>query len=136
MGTPILRGREFNDGDRECAPGVAVVSEILAEALWPGEDPLGKRLSFEGRGGPFLEAVGVKHDVKYHYLGDAPRPYVYRPALQSYEPAMTLGLRMAGEPHAFFATVREQVRALDPRLPVADARRAVRLVAGALSAQR
>ncbi|HEV3469188.1 MAG TPA: ABC transporter permease [Pyrinomonadaceae bacterium] len=122
MGTPLLRGREFAEADRAGAPGVAVVSEALADALWPGQDALGKRLSFEGTRGPFLEVVGVARDVKYRSLGDAARPYLYLPVLQSYEPRMTLVVRTEGEPQALAGAVREQVRALDANLPVADVR--------------
>jgi predicted permease len=122
MGAPLLRGREFTDADREGAPGVAVVNEALAEALWPGQDPLGKRLSFEGPRGPFLEVVGVASDIKYRTLGDRARPYFYRPVFQAYEPGMTLVVRTAGEPGALAGAVREQVRALDRNLPVANVR--------------
>jgi predicted permease len=120
MGTPLVRGRDFTDADRDGAPGVVVLNETLAETLWPGEDPLGKRVSFEGAEGPFLEVVGVARDGKYRSLGDRPRPYIYRPLFQSYEPTMTLVVRTAGDPLSVAGAVREQLRALDPNLPVAD----------------
>jgi predicted permease len=122
MGTQLVRGRDFTEADREGAPGVAVVNETLAAMLWPGEDALGKRVSFEGAGGPFLEVVGVARDGKYRSLGDRARPYIYRPLMQSYEPRMTLVVRTAGDPRALAGPVREQLRALDPNLPVADVR--------------
>jgi predicted permease len=122
MGTQLIRGRDFREADREGAPGVAVVNETLAAMLWPGEDPLGKRVSFEGAGGPFLEVVGVARDGKYRSLGDRARPYIYRPLMQSYEPRMTLVVRTSGDPRALAGAVREQLRALDQNLPVADVR--------------
>ena len=122
MGTQLVRGRDFNEADREGAPGVAVVNETLAAMLWPGEDPLGKRVSFEGAGGPFLEVVGVARDGKYRSLGDRSRPYIYRPVMQSYEPRMTLVVRTSADPRALTGAVREQLRALDQNLPVADVR--------------
>jgi predicted permease len=120
LGTPLLRGREFTDADREGSTRVAVVNESLAETLWPGEDPLGKRVSFEGAAGPFLEVVGVARDVKYRSLGDRARPYIYQPVLQTYEPKMTLVVRTAGDPRSLAGTVREQIHALDANVPVAD----------------
>jgi predicted permease len=120
MGTQLMRGRDFTEADREGAPAVAVVNETLAQMLWPGEDPLGKRLSFEGPQGPFLEVVGVARDGKYRSLGDRPRPYFYQPLFQSYEPKMTLVVRTSGDPLSVAGAVREQLRALDPNLPVAD----------------
>ncbi|HVF43829.1 MAG TPA: ABC transporter permease, partial [Pyrinomonadaceae bacterium] len=122
IGTRLVRGRDFNDADREGAPKVAVVNETLAALLWPGEDALGKRLSFEGARGPFLEVVGVARDGKYRSLGDRPRPYVYTPLFQSYQPRMTLVVRTSGEPTALAGAVRGQLRALDPNLPVAEVR--------------
>ena len=122
MGTRLVRGRDFTEADRKGSPGVAVVNETLASMLWPGEDPVGKRVSFEGAGGPFLEVVGVARDGKYRSLGDRSRPYVYRPVMQSYEPRMTLVVRTAADPRALTGAVREQLRALDQNLPVADVR--------------
>jgi predicted permease len=122
MGTQLVRGRDFTEADRDGAPGVAVVNETLAALLWPGEDPLGKRVSFEGAGGPYLEVVGVSRDGKYRSLGDRARPYIYRPVMQSYEPHMTLVVRMASDPRASAGAVREQLRALDQNLPIADVR--------------
>jgi predicted permease len=120
MGTPLLRGREFTEADRKGAPGTVVVNETLAARLWPGEDALGKRISLTGPVGPFLEVVGVARDSKYGSLADVPRPYVYQPLLQSYDPNMTLVVRTTGEPRAITPVVREQIRALDANLPIAD----------------
>jgi predicted permease len=122
MGTALVRGRDFTDADRMGAPGVAVVNETLAARLWPGEDALGKRLSFDGPEGPFLEVVGVARDGKYRSLGDRARPYFYRPLMQTYDPRMTLVVRTTGEPSALAGAVREQLRALEPNLPVAEVR--------------
>jgi predicted permease len=120
METPLVRGREFTEADRKGAPGIVVLNETLAAMLWPGQDALGKRVSLEGPKGPFLEVVGVARDSKYRSLGETPRPYVYHPVLQSYDPKMTLVVRTKGEPQSVAGAVREQIRALDPNLPVAD----------------
>ena len=105
---------------RKGAPEVVVINETLAAMLWPHQDALGKRLSLAGPEGPFLEVVGVARDGKYRSLGETPQPYVYQPVLQSYDPKMTLVVRTAGEPQALTPAVREQIRALDAKLPVAD----------------
>jgi putative ABC transport system permease protein len=120
METPLLRGRDFADTDRQGAPGVVVLNETLAARLWPGEEPLGKRVSVSGPAGPFLEVVGVVRDGKYRSLGETPHPYIYQPLLQSYDPKMTLVVRTKGEPESVATAVREQIRALEPNLPVAD----------------
>jgi len=120
METPLVRGREFTEADRKGAPGIVVLNETLAAMLWPGEDAVGKRVSVEGPKGPFLEVVGVARDSKYRSLGEPPRPYVYQPVLQSYDPKMTLVVRTTGGPQSVAGAVREQIRALDPNLPIAD----------------
>jgi predicted permease len=120
METPLMRGREFTEADRKGAPGMVVLNETLAAMLWPGEDALGKRVSLEGPKGPFLEVVGVARDSKYRSLGESPRPYVYHPVLQSYDPKMTLVVRTKGEPQSVAGAVREQIRALDSNLAVAN----------------
>jgi predicted permease len=113
MGTPLLRGREFTEADRDGAPGTAVLNGTLAARLWPNEDALGKRVSITGPDGPFLEIVGVVRDSKYRTLAEPSRPYVYLPLQQSYDPKMTLVVRMTGEPQAITPIVREQIRALN-----------------------
>jgi predicted permease len=120
METPLVRGRDFADTDRKGAPGVVVLNETLAATLWPGEDALGKRVSVTGPKGPFLEVVGVARAGKYRSLGETPHPYIYQPLLQSYDPKMTLVVRTKGEPQSVAVAVREQIRALDVNLPVAD----------------
>jgi predicted permease len=120
METPLLRGRDFTEADRKAAPGVVVLNETLAGTLWPGQDALGKRVSVSGPEGPFLEVVGIARDGKYRSLGESPHPYAYQPVLQSYDPKMTLVVRTTGEPQSVAGAVREQIRALDPNLPVAD----------------
>jgi predicted permease len=120
MGAPLLRGREFTDADREGSTRVAVINESLADVLWPGEEALGKRVSFEGSAGPFLEVVGVARDVKYRSLGERQHPYIYQPVLQSYEPKMTLVVRTSGDPRSLAGAVRAQIHALDANIPVTD----------------
>jgi predicted permease len=120
METPLVRGRDFTEDDRKGAPQVVVLNETLANELWPGADALGKRVSVSGPEGPFLEVVGIARDGKYRSLGETPHPYIYQPLLQSYDPMMTLVVRTTGEPQSVAGAVREQIRALDAKVPVAD----------------
>ena len=122
MDITLVRGREFNAQDREGAPGVVVINETLARRLWPNEDPLGKRVSLEGAEGPFAEVVGIARDGKYASLGERARPFVYQPLLQSYASKMTLVVRTQGDPRALAEGVRNEVRALDANLAIADAK--------------
>src|SRR5262249_42934940 len=80
MGTQLIRGREFQTGDRSEHPMVAIVNETLVQRLFSGQDPLGKRLVMgQGPDRELLEVIGVVRDSKYFSLGEEPSPLVYQP---------------------------------------------------------
>jgi predicted permease len=125
LGLPMLGGRDFSLV--ELAPGsepVAIIDDLLAERLWPGESALGRLIQFRDAEGPAaaqpMRVVGIVPAVK-HSLGN-PRafPHVYVPLGQHYESAMTLQLRIADEnaERAMLATVARVVRDVDDRVPV------------------
>jgi macrolide transport system ATP-binding/permease protein len=116
---PLLGGRDFNEADRRDGRRVIIINETAARRLWPGENPVGKRVSI-GRNNPTLrEVVGVARDGKYRSLGESPRAFAWFPLSQGYETEMTLLVRAPGEPQAVVGSVREAVRAIDPQLPLA-----------------
>jgi predicted permease len=85
FGIPVIRGRAFNDSDRENAPAVLIVSESVARRFWPGENPIGKRLrtaNIPDGGPPWRAVVGEVPDTHLRSLRDA-SPTVYFPWLQS-----------------------------------------------------
>jgi putative ABC transport system permease protein len=86
FGIPVIRGRSFNNADREHAPGVVIVSESVARRFWPGEDPIGKRIRTkqipDDGGEPWRTVVGVVPDTHLRSLRE-PSPTVYFPWLQS-----------------------------------------------------
>jgi predicted permease len=85
VGIPLLRGRAFERSDGPNAERVAVVSESLAERLWPGQDPLGKLIQFGGMDGDLRPStvVGIVADVRGTYgLEQEPRPTFYAPYRQ------------------------------------------------------
>jgi predicted permease len=122
--TPIVRGRGFTAADTEGAPEGVVVSEAFAQRFWPGQEPLGKWIVLGGyRGGVPAEArrwnvVGIAGDAKYTTLGEEPMPFVFFPHRQQYTATMTLLVRTGGAPRALLGAVRENVKALDPLLPL------------------
>src|SRR5688572_12616803 len=64
IGAPLLRGRTFDESDRVGAPPIAIINEIMARRLWPGQDPVGKRFKFGPRESrqPWLTVVGLARD--------------------------------------------------------------------------
>jgi len=120
MGIPLLQGRDFTPQDNEGGPLAAIVNEAFARRHFDGEDALGKRLSFRGAQGPWIEIVGVARDIKYRTLGEAPRPTVYVPLSQNHETGMALHVRTIGDPVSVAGAVRREVQALDQNLPVTN----------------
>ena len=118
MGILLLHGRDFNLQDTEEKPGVVIVNDSFTRRHFPGEEVIGRRISFNGAAGPWKEIVGVVHDSKYVTLGEPPTPFVYLPLQQNHETGMTLHVRAAGNPTSIVAAVRSEVQALEKNLPV------------------
>jgi putative ABC transport system permease protein len=118
IGTPVTQGRAFTDADREGAPGVVIVSASTARALWPGQDPVGKRVQM-GRERQ-LSVVGVVSDTRYRDLR-SDRPSVYFPLAQSFFPVAPtkLLIRIEGAVSAA-PLIRQAVAEVDPNVTVAN----------------
>ncbi|HEX8140380.1 MAG TPA: ABC transporter permease [Pyrinomonadaceae bacterium] len=118
LGIPVLRGRDFSTSDQENSVHVVVINEAMAKRFWPGQDALGKRFKFFGDEFQ-TEVVGVVRNSDSTQLGeDPPRPVAYLPLSQSFAPAVTLYVRTEADPTTVLATVRREVQAIDPNLPL------------------
>jgi predicted permease len=120
MRIPLLRGRFFTDQDTAKTPRVAVISEAMANKLWPGQDPVGKRFSANAPSGPFLEVVGMIKQGKYADPVDTTINYYYEPMAQDFRSFVTLQLRTASAPEALIPDVEKQIHSLAPALPLTD----------------
>jgi predicted permease len=100
MGIQVVRGRSFIDGDNEQSRPVALVNQHLADTLWPGRDPIGRRFRSVGPGGSWVEVVGVTHTGKYRFLFEDPQPYFYVPIAQHYTGLRVLQIRTSMPPEA------------------------------------
>jgi putative ABC transport system permease protein len=120
MRVPLLRGRAFRENDNDKAPLVAIVNQTMAQQFWPNQDPIGKRFSLQGAIGPFVEIVGLAADGKYIFIGWDKKPYFFVPLAQSYTPYRTLQVRSSLPPESMIAQMQNEVRALDPNMPVSD----------------
>ena len=124
MGIPQRAGRDIADTDRADAPLVAVVSEELVRRVFPGEDPLGKRLQvWIGRAnGMNVEIVGVVGNIKFASLDAETRPAVFIPLPQLSIGLATLVVRTDLDPLSLSNSIGGAVRSIDPELPLADVR--------------
>jgi predicted permease len=122
MSTLLMRGRYFDDGDRDDTGRVAILDERLASRLWPGADPLGKAIN-RGESGPYT-VVGVVRDVRFESLGGSIDRIgtAYFPQTQA--PPMRrvrwMAIKSIGEPAAIVRAARAAVTEIDPDLPIAD----------------
>ncbi len=124
MGIPVKSGRAFNASDRPEAPSVAVVNEAFVRSHFGGENPIGRHLKMGWGGEDPKEIVGVVGDVLHRSLSDSTRPEMYVPQAQFANAGVTLLVRTknaAGvSPEGLIGPIREQVRALDPEMPLGE----------------
>jgi putative ABC transport system permease protein len=124
MGIQFLQGRDFDEQrDRADSPAVVVISETMARRFWPGEDPVGKRLTPGRPDNPddWCEVVGIVKDVRQFHLDADPKPQMYF----TYEQAGLFAPRHVivsteVEPLSLAATVRKTVWEIDKDQPVSD----------------
>src|SRR5262249_48493471 len=119
MGIPIVRGRGFLDSDNKTAPRVVVVSQSLANRLWPGQDPIGQILrtpldSANNR----MTVVGVAKDAHYRKLRES-SPVIYQEWRQAFWNPY-VAVRMRGTPSTVVAAIRRELLAIDPGLSMSD----------------
>jgi predicted permease len=131
MRTPIVAGRAFTDADTGTSQAVAIINQTMAQRLWPGQNPLGRRFSYKGPAGPFVVVAGVAKDTKTNGLLDPPQPHFYLPQVQDYRSTHVLQLRTSVAPESLVPAVEALVRDLDPNLPVYDVMSMERSLQGA-----
>jgi len=124
LGVRILRGRDFNEGDRAGSPSVAIVSDELARRYWPGENPIGKRVSGSDRPQPseWSTIVGVVESVKHRSLRKGADSELYIPYTQKMIGAKytNLVVRVKGDPLSVASAIRKRIHDIEPDQPVAE----------------
>ncbi|MGB8508626.1 MAG: ABC transporter permease, partial [Pyrinomonadaceae bacterium] len=137
MNIPVIKGRVFSEHDGKEAPKVLVVNETLARKYFPGEDPIGKRISVTIAENMTGEIVGVVGDVKHRGLDKEAGPECYVTYLQVPVPYMTLVARTeSNDPASLAAALRGAVAEADKDQPVADVRTMDALLASSVARQR
>jgi predicted permease len=136
---PLVSGRLLEPADLEQRTGVIVLSRRAAELYFPGEDPLGKEMTFlfEVEGRPWYRVVGIAGDTPVERLDEAPYPIVYFPALDPV-PGMGAGIhnmtfvvRTSGPPMATVPSVRAAAAAVNPSVALGHVRSMEMIVSNA-----
>jgi putative ABC transport system permease protein len=129
MRIPVVRGRDFAETDISGRPAVILISESMAKQFWPGEDPLGKRLTLTFFPGVAREVVGVVGDVKLDGLDQKRPPAALYQPLSQLSPSsngpwqsspMSLVVRAATTPGGLVSVVQNAVHEIDRGIPLQD----------------
>ena len=120
LGIPLRSGRSFTDADSADAPQVALINETFQRRFFPGEDPIGKRLNLGSDKEPdWYQIVGVAGDVKYNGVADDVQPALYLTARQASIRGVSLVIKTdVVDPLSLTTGVRNEIRKLDPELPI------------------
>lgn len=138
MGIRLLKGRAFTPADTVNSAMAVVINESLARRMWPGEDPVGKRVKqgWPESDTPWREVVGVVNDVKLNGVERETPMETYLPVMQ--EPGRSFGLvvRTNGNPRSSAAAVEQAIQAVDKDLPVSQVLTMDQLLGISLATQR
>ncbi|HET9400126.1 MAG TPA: ADOP family duplicated permease, partial [Candidatus Acidoferrales bacterium] len=121
MGIPLIRGREFTDEDSATGAQVAIISESLARAYWPGRDPIGHAVKFGAYSltrSPWAIIVGVVADVQMDWSDLGAEYAVYRPYRQQSRIYESYVLRTSVPPETLVSASRAAIAAADPNQPL------------------
>jgi predicted permease len=114
LGVPMIAGRMFDERDAPDKPGVVIIGKTIADRLFPGRDPIGRKIRYPSIQSPPDTIVGVVGDVKITGLDEAIRPVLYYPFRQSAAPFANLVVRTDADPIALTNSIRNEIRNLEP----------------------
>ncbi|HEY1265507.1 MAG TPA: ABC transporter permease [Terriglobales bacterium] len=145
MEIPLLAGRDFNSSDRQNTAKVAIVSRGVAQALWPGESPMGKHVTFADVSAPngpqWITIVGLVDDVRHYKMkpagsrGDV-KGDIYFPFTQQPPSAMTLVLHASGDMGELTRALPATIASVDSGVPVSHFRTVHEIIANEEAAPR
>jgi len=136
MHIPLLKGRLFTEHDDEGAPRVAVINESFVRKIFPGEDPIGKRIAMGIDPKILREIVGVVADVKHYGLESSFTMQMYEPSRQRPMDSMVLLARTGSDPAGLTSAARAAIFAIDKDQPITQTQTLEELVSASASQRR
>ncbi len=138
VGVPLIAGRFFNNGDRQDSPKVMLINRSLAGRYWPGESPVGQRITFTAnpKEQDWRIIVGVVGDVKDSPDSSTTVPAFYFSMAQAPIRQTMLAVRTTAAPAATIASVREELQQLDKNVPIAEVKTLETISAAAVAGRR
>jgi predicted permease len=120
LGVPLVAGRWFDERDQDGAPTVVIIGKTIADRLFAGRDPVGRKLRYSSIQTDPVTIAGVVGDVKITGLDEEIRPVLYYPFRQAGDYSSSLVVRTSTDPTSLANAVRGEVRSLDPDAAVLD----------------
>ena len=137
MQIPIVRGRGFTAADGADAPPVVLVNQALAARVFPGENPIGRRMTLADNAGiGTATVIGIVGDVRHGGLESAPEPEVYIHYLQNPPSSPLIVVRTSGNPAALAGAVRAAVKEVDASVPLFDMKTLAELRTASMTERR
>ncbi len=134
--TPLLKGRFFTEADTADSPPVVIVNQAFAKKYFGNGQALGKRISRDDTNPTWTTIVGVVADIKHRSLDTEPRPEYYLPHTQNPDREMVLAVRSTQDARTLARAIREQLRNIDPDIPLANVRPLDAVVADSIAPRR
>jgi predicted permease len=137
LGIPLKEGRFFTEQDRNATAPVIIISEAMARQFWPGQSPIGQRLTptFHDKEGP-RQIIGVVGDVKAQGLDAETSPMMYMPYKQDPRPFATLVARTTTNPQGFVQAISQAVYGIDKEQALRNVRTMEQVMADSMSGRR
>jgi putative ABC transport system permease protein len=139
MGIPLLRGRPFDDRDRQGAPMTLIVNQRTADTLFPGRDPIGQSIKWgaiDDPRQPWCEIVGVVGDIRFRAAESESGLEFYYPYRQWPTPGFYYVLRTTRDPESLAAEVRQAVAAVDKDTAVIEIKPMTRVISDSMWQRR
>jgi len=118
LGIPLLAGRNFDASDKPDGPGVVIIGKSVADRMFAGRDPIGRKVKYAAIDGPGDLIVGVVGDVKITGLDQAIKPVLYYPFRQSASVFSNLVVRTNSDTATLAGAVRNEIRTLEPEAAI------------------
>ena len=138
LGVPLIAGRFFTEKDDEKAPQIVIINRAMANRYWPGEDVVGKRMTFEDapKEKDWMTIVGVVGDIKDQPDSPNAEPGFWWPELAVSNSDMSIAIRSTSNPELLADALRNEVAHLNPELAVADVRDLSKIVEASVATPR
>jgi len=137
LGIQFTRGRDFANSDEASAPGVTIINEKMASRYFPGEDPIGMRITLsDPKAGPWSTVIGIVKDTKHNDLAEPPYPQMYGTYRQNPVRLMSIVSRTTARAADMAPALRDLVKSIDRELPVSKVTTMEQLLADSIARQR